>query len=181
MASLPLLVEVNGNRIAFLGCNLVGPKYNLATETSPGSNPCDTERLNRMIADLRVQGYNPIVTFQHMEVCQPDPVSPQRGDFQRAADAGAVIVSGSQGHCPQVMEFRGETVIHFGLGNLFFDQMSKIERMAFIDRYWFYDNQLIGVDPIAITRDDEAQPRLMTREESMWFLERFLPNLAGAE
>lgn len=59
--------------------------------------------------------------------------------------------------------------------------MSKIERMAFIDRYWFYNNQLIGVDPIAITRDDEAQPRLMTREESMWFLERFLPNLAGAE
>ena len=180
-ASQPLTIEVNGNRIAFLGCNSVGPKYDLATEATPGSNPCDTEQLNQMISDLRSQGYNPIVTFQHMEVCQPDPVGPQRGDFQRAAGAGAVIVSGSQGHCPQVMEFQGEAVIHFGLGNLFFDQMNKIERMAFIDRYWFYDNRLIGVEPIAIIRDDEAQPRLMTIEESTWFLKRYLPNPAGVE
>ncbi len=173
-AALPVKIETNGNRIAFLGCNSVGPKYNMAKEMSPGSNPCNAERLKSTIEELRSQGYNAIVTFQHMEVCQPEPVGPQRGDFQRAANAGATIVSGSQGHCPQVMEFRGETVIHYGLGNLFFDQMNKIERMAFLDRYWFYDNRLIGVEPIAIIRDDEAQPRLMTAEESAWFLERYL-------
>jgi hypothetical protein len=178
-AAKPLKMVVKGNRIAFLGCNSVGPKYDLAEEGSPGSNPCDTERMRQTIIELRNEGYNPIVTFQHMEVCQADPVSPQRGDFQRAANAGAVIVSGSQGHCPQVMEFFGYSVIHYGLGNLFFDQMDKIERLAFIDRYWFYDNRLIGVDPIAIIRDDEAQPRIMTPEESAWFLERYLPPLAG--
>jgi len=173
-AALSVRIETNGNRIAFLGCNSVGPKSNMAKETSPGSNPCDAERLKSTIEELRREGYNAIVTFQHMEVCQPEPVGPQRGDFQRAADAGATIVSGSQGHCPQVMEFRGDTVIHYGLGNLFFDQMNKIERMAFLDRYWFYDNRLIGVEPIAIIRDDEAQPRLMTEEESAWFLEKYL-------
>ncbi len=178
-AASPLKMEVNGNRIAFLGCNSVGPKYDLAEEGSPGSNPCDPEQLRLTIARLLSEGYNPIVTFQHMEVCQADPVGPQRGDFQRAANAGAVIVSGSQGHCPQVMEFYGDAVIHYGLGNLFFDQMDKIERMAFVDRYWFYDNRLIGVEPIPIIRDDDAQPRQMTVEESQWFLKRYLPSLAG--
>lgn len=173
-AAMPVKIETNGNQIAFLGCNSVGPRSNLATETSPGSNPCDAERLKNTIEQLRSEGYNVIVTFQHMEVCQPEPVGPQRGDFQRASDAGATIVSGSQGHCPQVMEFRGDTVIHYGLGNLFFDQMNKIERMSFLDRYWFYENRLIGVEPIAIIRDDEAQPRLMTSEESGWFLETYL-------
>ena len=180
-ADQPLKVEINGNRIAFLGCNAVGPDEDLAQEGSPGSNPCDTELLRKSIQELRNEGYNPIVTFQHMEVCQAEPVGPQRGDFQRAADAGAVIVSGSQGHCPQVMEFYGDVVIHYGLGNLFFDQMDKIERMAFVDRYWFYDNRLIGVEPIPIIRDDAAQPRQMTVEEARWFLKRYLPSLGGTK
>ena len=150
----------------------------VAQEGSPGSNPCDTELLRKSIQELRNEGYNPIVTFQHMEVCQAEPVGPQRGDFQRAADAGAVIVSGSQGHCPQVMEFYRDVVIHYGLGNLFFDQMDKIERMAFVDRYWFYDNRLIGVEPIPIIRDDAAQPRQMTVEEARWFLKE-ISALAG--
>jgi poly-gamma-glutamate synthesis protein (capsule biosynthesis protein) len=180
-AAQPLKVEINGNRIAFLGCNAVGPDEDLAQEGSPGSNPCDTGQLRISIQELRNEGYNPIVTFQHMEVCQAEPVGPQRGDFQRAAEAGAVIVSGSQGHCPQVMEFYGDVVIHYGLGNLFFDQMDKIERMAFVDRYWFYDNRLIGVEPIPIIRDDAAQPRQMTVEEARWFLKRYLPSLGGTK
>jgi hypothetical protein len=178
-AAQPLKVEINGNRLAFLGCNAVGPDEDLAQEGSPGSNPCDIGQLRNSIQELRNEGYNPIVTFQHMEVCQAEPVGPQRGDFQRAADAGAVIVSGSQGHCPQVMEFYRDVVIHYGLGNLFFDQMDKIERMAFVDRYWFYDNRLVGVEPIPIIRDDAAQPRQMTVEEAQWFIMRYLPSLGG--
>ena len=167
-------IEINGNRLAFLGCNKVGPVSDLATEDSPGSNPCDIKALREQVAELKKEGYLPIVTFQHMEVCDAQPVPPQRGDFQNAAEAGAVIVSGSQGHCPQVLELYGSSVIHYGLGNLFFDQMDKIERTAFIDRYLFYDNHLISVDPIGIIREDEAQPRLMTAEESRLFAQRFL-------
>jgi poly-gamma-glutamate capsule biosynthesis protein CapA/YwtB (metallophosphatase superfamily) len=108
-----------------------------------------------------------------MEVCQADPQPPQRGDFFRAVEAGAAIVSGSQAHCPQKFEFIGDTFVHFGLGNLFFDQMDKIERMAFIDRYYFYDNHLLGVDPIGIIRTDEAQPNLMTGEPLKLFIENY--------
>ena len=59
--------------------------------------------------------------------------------------------------------------------------MDKIERMAFVDRYWFYDNRLIGVEPIPIIRDDAAQPRQMTVEEARWFLRRYLPSLGGTK
>ncbi len=62
------------------------------------------------------------------------------------ADAGAVIVSGSQAHMPADMEFDGTSLVHYGLGNLFFDQMSHLmpdgsviydTRNVFIDRISF--------------------------------------------
>ena len=60
-------------------------------------------------------------------------------------DAGATIVSGSQAHHPMVMEFYGGSFIHYGLGNLFFDQMYNETypilqgtRKEFIDRHVFY-------------------------------------------
>jgi poly-gamma-glutamate capsule biosynthesis protein CapA/YwtB (metallophosphatase superfamily) len=40
-AAEPALFEHNGNRIAFTGCNPVGPAYAWATETRAGSRPCD--------------------------------------------------------------------------------------------------------------------------------------------
>ena len=43
----------------------------------------------------------------------------------RPADAGAVIVSGSQSHVPLQMEFYKGAFIHYGLGNLFFGQMGN--------------------------------------------------------
>jgi poly-gamma-glutamate capsule biosynthesis protein CapA/YwtB (metallophosphatase superfamily) len=172
-AGTPLKFDVKGNRIAFIGCNAVGPDADLATDTSPGSNPCDMSKMKMQITELKSEGYNPIVTFQHMEVCQPDPEPPQRGDFLKAVQAGAVIVSGSQAHCPQIYEFIGNTFVHYGLGNLFFDQMDKIERMAFIDQYLFYDNRLLGVNPIGMIRVDEAQPQLMTGEELQNFIDKY--------
>jgi poly-gamma-glutamate synthesis protein (capsule biosynthesis protein) len=39
----PLIIEHNGNRIAFIGCNPVGPDYVWATEKSPGAASCDFE------------------------------------------------------------------------------------------------------------------------------------------
>jgi len=174
-AGEPLKLEINGNKIAFLGCNAVGPDYDLATENTPGSNPCEMKKIESQIYKLITEGYNPIVTFQHMETCQSEPLPPQRGDFQRAAQAGAVIVSGSQAHCPQSMAFFGDTFIHYGLGNLFFDQMDKIQRTGFIDRYFFYNNHLIAIQPIGIIREDEAQPRPMTEEESKIIMQKYLP------
>ena len=57
-----------------------------------------------------------------------------------------MIVSGSQAHQPQALEFVDERLIHYGLGNLFFDQydVSEATRQGFIDRHVFYDGRYIG-------------------------------------
>ena len=52
----------------------------------------------------------------------------QRLDFQTYAEWGADMVIGTAEHKPMTFEFyptrRGETAfIHYGLGNLFFDQL----------------------------------------------------------
>jgi hypothetical protein len=167
-----LLIEHHGNKLAFLGCNAVGPEYDWATEETPGSNPCNNEALQKQIHELKGQGYQTIVTFQHMENCAYEPLPPQRGDFYKAAEAGAVIVSGSQAHCPQGMTFKDGAFIHYGLGNLFFDQTDLIQRIGFIDEYVFYNGNLISINLLPIVIEDQAQPRLMIGEEKDNFLKQ---------
>lgn len=163
-------VEHNGNRLAFLGCNVMGPEVDWATETTPGSAPCDLDALEAQVRALAQAGKLPIVTFQHFELDDFRPQSAQRIDFQRMAAAGAVIVSGSQAHHAQTMTFVGDSLVHYGLGNLFFDQMTKANRPAFMDRHIFYDGRYVGTELMTMILEDGAQPRPMTAEERKVFL-----------
>ena len=162
-----LKVEVNGNRLAFVGCNAKGGSYAQAGPNHPGAVPCAGNWMAAEIRQLRQQGYLPIATFQHNEYytyqAQPD----EKRDFRSMAEAGAVIVSGSQAHQPQAFEFDNGALIHYGLGNLFFDQydVSLATRQAFIDRHVFYDGHYLGVELLPIMFVDYARPRPMTPAE----------------
>jgi poly-gamma-glutamate synthesis protein (capsule biosynthesis protein) len=163
-----LLVEDHGNKLAFLGCNQPGPAYSRATDESPGNAPCDRVWMADEVRRLTAQGYLVIVTFQHIEVYDYLPVPPQRGDFQALAEAGAVIVSGSQSHFPQGMAFFDDAFLHYGLGNLFFDQMDEPvrgTRREFIDRHIFYNGRHISTQLLTAMLEDHAQPRPMTADE----------------
>jgi hypothetical protein len=168
----PLLIEHNGNKLAFLGCSPAGPKDVWATEFTPGSAPCDLAKLEQTIRALRQQGYLPIVTFQHVETDGYVPAIAQgKPDFRRMAAAGAVIVSGSQSHYAQTMTFVNDSFVHYGLGNLFFDQMKPEEiRPAFIDRHVFYDGHYLGVELLTSKLEDYALQRPMTPTERSVFL-----------
>jgi len=177
----PLRIEHNGNRLAFLGCNPVGPDFALATPDRPGAAPCDEDDFIEQIARLRAEGYLVIMTFQYYEYYTPDPRPWQLRDFRRMAEAGAVIVSGSQAHMAQAMEFYQDTFIHYGLGNLFFDQMNYIlpdgsittlTRQAFYDRHVFYDGRHISTELLTGQLEDFSRPRWMTPEERAAFLKR---------
>jgi hypothetical protein len=169
----PVLLEHNGNKLVFLGCNFAGPPGDWATDERPGSAPCDFELVTAQIAQLRSQGYLPIMTLQYSEYYQPDPTYEEKLDFRRMADAGAVIVSGSQAHEPAAMEFSNGAFIHYGLGNLFFDQMFSLEtRQIFVDRHVFYAGKYIGSELLTYINEDYARPRQMTEAERIQFLER---------
>ena len=168
----PFLIEHHGNKLAFLGCNSVGPTSVLAKEESAGATPCDYDSLFPQLQQLRAEGYLTIFTFQWNEYYRPKPTTEQVENFRAAIEAGAVIVSGSQAHQPQSMEFYGDGFIHYGLGNLFFDQMWSIEvRQEFIDRHVFYYGKYISTELLTAFLEDYAQPRLMTEEERRYFLE----------
>ncbi len=163
----PALFDVNGNKIAFLGCNAKPPGYATASDTSPGAVHCDMSIMADQVKQVVAMGYQPIFTFQHLEYYSYNINPKLVDDFHKAADAGAVIVSGSQAHQPHGFEFYKGALLHYGLGNLFFDQYneSQEQRKAFIDEHVFYDNRYIGTNLITIQFIDMARPRLMTEDE----------------
>ncbi len=167
--------EHNGNHIAFIGCNAKGVAfYATASETYPGAVACDLDWMSSEIARLKAEGYLVIATFQHVEYDAYDPDPKLKADMQRVAAAGAVIVSGSQAHQPHGMTFLGDSFIHYGLGNLFFDQYRfypgpELDR-AFIDWHIFYDGRYISTRLISISWVDLAKNRLTTPLERADFL-----------
>jgi poly-gamma-glutamate synthesis protein (capsule biosynthesis protein) len=183
-ARQPLRMEHNGNRFAFLGCNFAEPPQPLAGSNLPGANPCDWKDLSGQIADLRQEGFVPIVTLQYKEGYSPVVMPWQSIDFRRAAEAGAAIVSGSQSHVPMQMEFYEGAFIHYGLGNLFFGQMANqppgpglplqpAQRYEFLDRHVLYDGRHISTELLTAMLEDYARPRPMTADERSAVLEAY--------
>jgi capsule synthesis protein PGA_cap len=176
----PALFEVNGNKIAFIGCNKpdVG-RFPTATDYQPGAAPCDFPYLKGKINQLKAQGYVVISTFQWNESYDSHPAPQQMDDFRLMADSGASIVSGSQAHYAQMMEFYNGAFIHYGLGNLFFDQMGDQDwmpkgiRREFFDRYVIYDGRFISAELITAMLEDYSRPRLMTDRERAGFLQEY--------
>lgn len=169
----PARLEHNGNRLAFIGCNAPGPGYAQAKDNAPGAAPCYDERVLQVVADLRAEGYLPVFTYQWGESDRSSPLPLQEEAFRRAIDAGAVIVSGSQAHQPQGFEFYNGGFIHYGPGNLFFDQMDRMEnREMFVDRHVFYDGRHISTELLTGVIEDYSRPRPMTADERLNFLAR---------
>ncbi|MCL4559735.1 MAG: CapA family protein [Chloroflexi bacterium] len=172
-ARQPLIVEDHGNRLGFIGCNPAGPPKDWATETDPGAAPCDLDWEATEIGTLRAEGILPIATFQYNESYDVHPGAWQQRDFRKVSEAGAVIVSGSQSHYPQAFEFTSDNLIHYGPGNLFFDQMDPIingaripgTRWEFIDRHIIYNGHYISTELLTAMLEDYARPRPMTPEE----------------
>lgn len=167
----PLTMTVNGNRIAFVGCNYFGANW--ATERLPGSAPCspnDPKDLTyqiETIRQLKAEGYNVIATLQYEEYYFYQSTPQQRRDFAALREAGAVVVNGSQGHHVQGFDVNANGFIHWGTGNIFFgDQtFSRGALTTMVDRHVFYDNRYLGADLRTAFIEDLSQPRPMTPEE----------------
>ncbi|BCX02980.1 MAG: hypothetical protein KatS3mg053_0918 [Candidatus Roseilinea sp.] len=170
-ALTPAKFEVNGNKIAFVGCNWFGANW--ATETRPGSarcgaqNPRALDMIIPVIRQLRAEGYQVIATLQYAEYYTYAATRQQHRDFDALREAGAVIVSGSQGHHAQGFDVNEKGFLHYGLGNFFFgDQtFSKGTLQTFVDRHVFYDGRYLGVDLRTAFIEDNSQPVPMNEAE----------------
>jgi hypothetical protein len=168
-----LQLEHNGNLIAFIGCNGKGGRYASAAVDYPGAVKCDYEYLEEEIARLSEVGYVVIVTFQHDEVYTYKPQPGLKRDFTRVAVAGASIVSGSQAHQAHGVQFADEdSLIMYGLGNLFFDQIviSQDTSQALIGRHVIYDGRYISTEIFTTIFVDYAKSIFMSEEERNEYL-----------
>ncbi len=169
-----VLTAPDGTRLAFVGCNSAGPFKAYATAQTPGAAPCgDWGWIKQTIADLKTNHRADVViaTVQYHESESYTPEAKQVPDFQALADAGADIVSGSQAHVPQGFAITPTSFIHYGLGNLFFDQMDLMEnRQMFADKYILYQGRPISVVLFTGIMEDYSQPRPMTPQERADFL-----------
>ena len=158
----PLIIEHNGNRIAFIGCNPVGPDYVWATDTSPGAAPCDFEAMQAKIKELSSNGVLIIATLQDEEESyEPMPLAQVRtASGTQLSMHSAVVVSHSQAHFPQGFSFRDNQSFITDFGNLFFDQMdypvSSGTQREFYDKHFFYNERYINSQLLTRLLEDLA-------------------------
>jgi len=172
-ARQPLLIEHNGNKIAFVGCNPVGPWGVWAQEDQPGALPCDDYSFSiAQIQELAAQGYVVVGSIQFLEHFQYNVYQPQRDAFMDFARAGASIVHGAHGHHPMGFAFSGDHFVHYGTGNTFADQMFSLgTRQMFVDTYVIYNGRLLSTELWTGMIEDYARPRQMTAEERIQLLQ----------
>ncbi|MDE2819843.1 MAG: CapA family protein [Chloroflexota bacterium] len=181
-AGKPLLLSHNGNNVAWLACNAIGPYYALVNEdpsalggARPGAAFCDRAWLEDYLPVLAAQNDLVLLTIHYQEFESYTPTAGQRADFRAFAEWGADVVIGTAEHKPMTFEFyrtrRGETAfIHFGLGNLYFDQNFWGNKRFFLDTLYVYAGKLVAVELFPGLIDDRARPRLLTGDDQFNFL-----------
>jgi enterochelin esterase-like enzyme len=187
-ARKPLLLEHNGHTVAWVACNVVGPYYALANDDPlltggirPGANACDWQDLEATLLALRENADVIIVTIQHQEFETYVPTEQQRFDFRRLAELGADVVIGTAPHKPQIFEWYVPSVptgrsafLHYGLGNLFFDQPFWGNQRFFMDSLVIYEGRLMTIELFTGIIEENVRPRWMTEEERYNFLHYLL-------
>ncbi len=178
----PLILEHNGSTVGWIACNHIGPYYAMVNEDEsllggvrPGAADCDANWLRDALPILSAEVDVVLVTVQYQEFEDYVPTAQQRIDYQTIADWGADLVIGTAEHKPMIFEYyptrRGETAfIHYGLGNLFFDQTFWGNMRFFMDTIYVYDGRLLTVELFPGIIDDLARPRLLETEEQFNFL-----------
>ncbi|MCY3834173.1 MAG: CapA family protein [Chloroflexi bacterium] len=181
-ARQPLILERNGSRIGWLACNNIGPYYAFANDNPdalggrrPGSAYCRGGWLREALPRLAAEVDLVLLTVQYREFEAFTPTQRQRLDFQTYAEWGADIVIGTAEHKPMTFEFyrtrRAETAfLHYGLGNLFFDQLPWGNRRFFLDTLYIYDGELRAVELFPGIIEERARPRLLEGEDLFNFL-----------
>ncbi len=178
-ARRPLLLEHHDNHLALVACNAVGPYYALANDAPdllggvrPGAAACAGGWLEALLPTLSADNDIVILLIQHQEYEDYIPSPDQRADFRRYADLGADVVIGTAPHKPQIAEFYGDkpAFLHYGLGNLFFDQPFWGNMRFLMDTLYIYEGRFVTLELFPGIIEDLARPRLMTAQERENFL-----------
>lgn len=178
-ALAPRIVEHNGNRLAFVGCNAVN-EWVRHLSRGLGTGACDWPSMKWQIADLARRGYTVIATVQHRELRTHTPAPDLVRDLRGLAEAGARFVLGSQAHVAHPWDVHHGAYVHYGPGNILFAQHREEQREASADKLYIYEGRLLSVAHLYV-RTEHGQPRLLRDDERAEFLAELRDAAAAIE
>ena len=174
-ARQPALFEHNGNKIAFLGCNAKEIGYSTAGAIVPRRGPLRSQLAAARHPRRQSRGIPADCHFPApgiLRIHRPPAASDRfpRGSRgrrrHRQRQPGAPTA--------HLRIHRQRSLLHYGLGNLFFDQVFSMDATdkAFLDRHVFYEGRYIGTELLTIQFVDYARARPMTPAERESLLQR---------
>ena len=179
-----MILEHNGNRLAFLGANQWGPEWYreqarrhrqrlgrtgesrrapLRPEADGRRHPGAQDRKSDLVfAEVQHTEFNAAGDYQI------EPLPQEEADFQALSDGGRR--RGDRRHGARAAGRRAagwHGIILYGLGNLYFDQTwSWPTRTGLVARHTIYDGKLINTELLVTVIEDNFQLRWATPEES---------------
>lgn len=168
-ASEPRVVEHNGNKLVFLGCNMFHTT-NAWIMDQPGVAACDQQRIAYQVSDFNRRGYTVIVSVQHEEVYKHVPPANLVSDLREIAQSGPAFVMGSQAHCPHPWEMHHGAYVAYGPGNLYFDQFWHPVRDSAQNKLYIHAGKLLTVGHLYTRMEERGRPRILSDDERTEFL-----------
>jgi poly-gamma-glutamate synthesis protein (capsule biosynthesis protein) len=186
-ALAPAIFEINGVKFGVLGFDDIAAEDLEATEAEAGTAPLDDSyadekaalpaepafykppemlgvtRLQDTIRALKQEVDVVIVQIQSGFEDTHDASPRSIKGLRAAADAGADLVVGNQGHNVQSLEVRGNSFIAYALGNFIFDQQHTVaETQGYVLEASFWGKQLVNVRLRPYEIVDRYRPTFVT-------------------
>lgn len=163
-AHSPVIQEVEGTKIGFLGYTNLGSPLWQATDKTPGIAWVDENTVSEFqenIAAAKEQLDILIVSLHFGEEYQTQPNALQEFIAKSAIEAGADIVVGHHPHVVQPVVQYQQGWIAYSLGNFVFDQGFSTETMkGLLLEVTIQDKKIKEVLPLPIRMNNSFQPEL---------------------
>lgn len=131
---LPVVIERNGIRFAFLGIDQIDERV-WAAETIPGTAPLGQAYVDMIKSEIisAKQIADVVIILPHWGVEHDlKPQEIQRVWAQEFINAGASLVIGNHPHIVQPMESFSDKLVFYSLGNFVFDQDEDFQRESIV-------------------------------------------------
>jgi poly-gamma-glutamate synthesis protein (capsule biosynthesis protein) len=175
-ARMPVILERQGVRFAFLGVNAISGEATWATDSIPGTAPLSDDALAGVLADIaaaRAQA-DVVIVMPHWGVeyaSLPDAV--QEAWAARMIAAGADLVIGNHAHIAQpVQTFPGGGAVAYALGNFVFDQGTLVTKQSLVFEAVFHGSKLESWRLLPVRINNHMQPRWAAPPEEEAILNR---------
>jgi poly-gamma-glutamate synthesis protein (capsule biosynthesis protein) len=157
----PGIFEINGVRVAIIGCDAIRPGWAAGANRAVGTNNCKNSGIAGQIRDQR-PNVDVLIVFPHWgKEYTPKPVLYQRQLAAQWVAAGADLVIGAHSHVAGGIQEIDDHLAFYSMGNLIFDQSwSQATMVGVIPELTFNGNRLVQVS-LHPTLIIDSQPNLL--------------------